>query len=147
MVNVIYMVGFCYEVYGEIGMVYLLEYLVFKGIFDYLDILKEFNEYGVCFNGIIWYDCINYFEIMSVLDENLCWVFEMEVDCMVNFYIFGDDLESEMMVVCNEFEMGENSFIFVLLEWVLLIVYLWYNYGKFIIGVCVDIENVLIECL
>ena len=146
-VNVTYMVGSRHEAYGETGMAHLLEHLVFKGTPDHPDIPKELNEHGARFNGTTWYDRTNYFETMSASDENLRWALEMEADRMVNSYISGDDLESEMTVVRNEFEMGENSPTSVLLERVLSTAYLWHNYGKSTIGARADIENVPIERL
>lgn len=146
-VNVTYMVGSRHEAYGETGMAHLLEHLVFKGTPDHPDIPKELNEHGARFNGTTWYDRTNYFETMSATEENLRWALEMEADRMVNSFISGDDLESEMTVVRNEFEMGENSPTSVLLERVLSTAYLWHNYGKSTIGARADIENVPIERL
>lgn len=146
-VNVTYLVGSRHEAYGETGMAHLLEHLVFKGTPDHPDIPKELNEHGARFNGTTWYDRTNYFETMSASDENLRWALEMEADRMVNSFISGDDLESEMTVVRNEFEMGENSPTSVLLERVLSTSYLWHNYGKSTIGARADIENVPIERL
>ncbi len=146
-VNVTYLVGSRHEAYGETGMAHLLEHLVFKGTPDHPDIPKELNEHGARFNGTTWYDRTNYFETMSATDENLQWALEMEADRMVNSFISGDDLESEMTVVRNEFEMGENSPTSVLLERVLSTSYLWHNYGKSTIGARADIENVPIERL
>ena len=146
-VNVTYLVGSRHEAYGETGMAHLLEHLVFKGTPDHPDIPKELNEHGARFNGTTWYDRTNYFETMSATDENLQWALEMEADRMVNSFISGDDLESEMTVVRNEFEMGENSPTSVLLERVLSTAYLWHNYGKSTIGARADIENVPIERL
>ena len=146
-VNVTYMVGSRHEAYGETGMAHLLEHLVFKGTPDHPDIPKELNEHGARFNGTTWYDRTNYFETMSATDENLQWALEMEADRMVNSFISGEDLESEMTVVRNEFEIGENSPTSVLLERVLSTAYLWHNYGKSTIGARADIENVPIERL
>ncbi|MEM9261922.1 MAG: pitrilysin family protein, partial [Bacteroidota bacterium] len=142
-----YMVGSRHEAYGETGMAHLLEHLVFKGTPDHPDIPKELNEHGARFNGTTWYDRTNYFETVPATDENLQWALEMESDRMINSYISADDLESEMTVVRNEFEMGENSPTGVLLERVLSTAYLWHNYGKSTIGARADIENVPIERL
>jgi zinc protease len=146
-VNVTYLVGSRHEAYGETGMAHLLEHLVFKGTPDHPDIPKELNEHGARFNGTTWYDRTNYFETVPSSDENLRWALEMESDRMVNSYISGDDLKSEMTVVRNEFEMGENSPSRVLMERVLSTSYLWHNYGKSTIGARADIENVPIKRL
>jgi len=146
-VNVTYLVGSRHEAYGETGMAHLLEHLVFKGTPNHPDIPKELNEHGARFNGTTWYDRTNYFETVSSSDENLRWALEMEADRMVNSYISGDDLKSEMTVVRNEFEMGENSPSRVLMERVLSTAYLWHNYGKSTIGARADLENVPIDRL
>jgi len=146
-VNVTYLVGSRHEAYGETGMAHLLEHLVFKGTPNHEDIPKELNERGARFNGTTWYDRTNYFETVSANDENLRWALEMESDRMVNSYISGEDLKSEMTVVRNEFEMGENSPTGILMERVLSTSYLWHNYGKSTIGARADLENVPIERL
>ncbi len=146
-VNVTYLVGSRHEGYGETGMAHLLEHLVFKGTPNHEDIPKELNERGARFNGTTWYDRTNYFETVSASDENLRWALDMESDRMVNSYISGEDLKSEMTVVRNEFEMGENSPTGILMERVLSTSYLWHNYGKSTIGARADLENVPIERL
>ncbi|HLN57203.1 MAG TPA: pitrilysin family protein, partial [Thermoanaerobaculia bacterium] len=72
---------------------------------------------------------------------------DLEADRMVHSFIAKKDLESEMTVVRNEFEMGENSPSAVLFERVVSTAYLWHNYGHSTIGDRADIENVPIEKL
>lgn len=146
-VNVTYMVGSRHEGYGETGMAHLLEHLVFKGTPNHPNIPQELTEHGARPNGSTWYDRTNYFETFSATDENLRWALDMEADRMVNSFIAAKDLESEMTVVRNEFEMGENSPSGVLMERVLSTAYLWHNYGKSTIGARADLENVPIERL
>ena len=66
---------------------------------------------------------------------------------MVNSFIAKKDLDSEMTVVRNEFELGENDPGNILSERVLSTAYLWHNYGHSTIGARADIENVPIERL
>ena len=146
-VNVTYKVGSRHEAYGETGMAHLLEHLVFKGTPTRPDIPKELNDHGARFNGTTWYDRTNYYETVNATRENLEWALAMEADRMVNSNIAGEDLESEMTVVRNEFESGENSPSGVLFERVLSTAYLWHNYGKSTIGARADLENVPIERL
>ncbi len=146
-VNVTYLVGSRHEAYGETGMAHLLEHLVFKGTPDHPDIPQELTEHGARPNGTTWYDRTNYFETFSATEENLQWALDMESDRMVNSFIAKEDLDSEMTVVRNEFEMGENSPTSVLMERVLSTSYLWHNYGKSTIGARADLENVPIERL
>src|SRR5207244_8695562 len=56
-------------------------------------------------------------------------------------------LDTEMTVVRNEFERGENSAQNVLEERVVATAYLWHNYGKAVIGSRADIERVPIDRL
>lgn len=146
-VNITYMVGSRHEAYGETGMAHLLEHLVFKGTPNHPDIPQELTEHGARPNGTTWYDRTNYFETFSASEENLRWALDMEADRMINSYIAKEDLDSEMTVVRNEFEMGENNPSSILMERVLSTAYLWHNYGKSTIGARADIENVPIERL
>ncbi len=53
---------------------------------------------------------------------------------MVHSFIAKKDLDSEMTVVRNEYERGENSPANILRERVLETAYLWHNYGHPTIG-------------
>src|SRR2546422_10872440 len=48
--------------------------------------------------------------------SNLEWALDLEADRMVNSFVAKKDLDSEMTVVRNEFERGENSPMDVLEE-------------------------------
>ena len=146
-INVTYKVGSRHEAYGETGMAHLLEHLVFKGTPDHPNIPQELTEHGARPNGTTWYDRTNYFETFSATQENLDWALDMEADRMVNSFIAKKDLDSEMTVVRNEYESGENDPGGVLMERVLSTAYLWHNYGKSTIGSKADLENVPIERL
>lgn len=146
-VNITYLVGSRHEGYGETGMAHLLEHLVFKGTPRHPNIPQELTERGARPNGTTWYDRTNYFETFNATDDNLRWALDLEADRMVNSFIAKKDLDSEMTVVRNEFESGENDPSGVLLERVLSTAYLWHNYGKSTIGCRADLENVPIERL
>ncbi|MBI5916733.1 MAG: insulinase family protein [Bacteroidetes bacterium] len=145
--NVTYLVGSRHEGYGETGMAHLLEHMVFKGTPNHTNIPQELTEHGARPNGSTWYDRTNYFETFNATEENLRWALDMESDRMVNSYIAKKDLESEMTVVRNEFESGENDPSGVLRERVISTAYLWHNYGNSTIGARADLENVPIERL
>ncbi len=146
-VNITYLVGSRHENYGETGMAHLLEHLVFKGTPKHPNIPEELTKHGARPNGTTWLDRTNYFETFSATDENLEWALDLESDRMVNSFIAKKDLESEMTVVRNEFEMGENSPNSILEERILSTAYLWHNYGKSTIGCRADLENVPIDRL
>lgn len=146
-VNMTYLVGSRHENYGETGMAHLLEHLVFKGSPKHPNIPQELTAHGARPNGSTWVDRTNYFETFAATDENLRWALDLEADRMVNSFIAKKDLDSEMTVVRNEFEMGENSPQGVLIKRVLAAAYDWHNYGKSTIGSKADLENVPIDRL
>jgi zinc protease len=146
-VNVTVMVGSKNENYGETGMAHLLEHMVFKGTVKQGNIMDELTKRGAEFNGTTWLDRTNYYETLSASDENLRWALEMESDRLVNSRVAKKDLDTEMTVVRNEFEMGQNSPFRVLLERVMNASFDWHNYGKSTIGNRSDIENVPIDRL
>ncbi len=146
-VNVTYLVGSKHENYGETGMAHLLEHLVFKGTPNHPDIPSELTAHGARPNGSTWVDRTNYFETFNATEENLKWAIDLESDRMVNSYIAKKDLDSEMTVVRNEFESGENSPFRVLMERVMATAFIWHNYGKTTIGSKADLENVPIDRL
>jgi len=146
-VSVTYLVGSRYEGYGEYGMAHLLEHMQFKGTPRHPDPKKEFQNHGARFNASTSFDRTNYYETVAATDANLDWALELEADRMLNSRIARQDLDSEMTVVRNEFEAGENSPLNVLGERMASSAYLWHNYGHAIIGARSDIENVPIERL
>ena len=146
-VNITYLVGSRNENYGETGMAHLLEHMMFKGAPGHNNVMQELTEHGARTNGTTSYDRTNYFETFDATDKNLNWALDLESDRMVNSFIAKKDLDSEMTVVRNEFEMGENSPTRILMERVMSTAYLWHNYGKSTIGSRSDIENVPIERL
>ena len=146
-VNMTYRVGSKHENYGETGMAHLLEHLVFKGTPRHKNIPKELTDHGAEPNGTTWTDRTNYFETFSATNENLKWALDLEADRMVNSFIAKKDLDSEMTVVRNELENGENSPVRVLIGRMLATSFDWHNYGKSTIGARSDLENVKIENL
>lgn len=146
-VNIVYLVGSRDEGYGEAGMAHLLEHLLFKGTERHPDIKTEFTKRGARWNGTTSYDRTNYYEVLTASADNLDWAIALEADRMVNSRIEKTDLDSEMTVVRNEFEAGENSPFSVLSERMASTAFVWHNYGRAIIGSRSDIENVPIERL
>ena len=146
-VNVTYLVGSRHENYGETGMAHLLEHMMFKGTPKHQKITEEFNKRGMRMNGTTSLDRTNYYELFQADDSNLQWALEMEADRMVNSNVARKDLDTEMTVVRNEYERGENSPGSVLMKRLQSIAYDWHNYGNATIGNRSDIENVKIENL
>lgn len=146
-VNVTFNVGSLHENYGETGMAHLLEHMLFKGTPTNGDITAEMKKRGMSYNASTWLDRTNYFETFSADPAQLKWVLELEADRMMNSFVARKDLDTEMTVVRNEMESGENSPIGVLLERMMSTSFLWHNYGKSTIGARADVENVSIDRL
>jgi zinc protease len=148
-VNMTYLVGSRNEGYGETGMAHLLEHMVFKTTKSGRDLFKELGDRSGPgnFNGTTSYDRTNYFETVNASDDNLRWALGLEADRMVNMTMKKEDLDSEMTVVRNEMERGENSPLNVLEERVMAAAYNFHNYGKTVIGNRTDVERVPIDRL
>ncbi len=146
-VNMTVFVGSRHEGYGEAGMAHLLEHMLFKGTPTHPNIPKLLTDRGANFNGTTWMDRTNYYETLPASDENLEFAIQLEADRLGNSFIRGEDLASEMTVVRNEFERGENSPIQVLMQRMQAVAYEWHNYGKTTIGNRSDIERVPIVAL
>ncbi len=146
-VNLTVLVGSRQEGYGETGMAHLLEHMVFKGTPRHPKVPKELQDHGAQFNGSTSSDRVNYFETLAASDANLEFAIDLEADRLVNSYIKGEDLASEMTVVRNEFERGENSPAGVLYKRIAAAAYNWHNYGKPTIGNRSDIERVPVDNL
>jgi zinc protease len=141
-VNLTFRVGSKHENYGETGMAHLLEHLIFKGTPTTKNVWSEFTRRGLRANGTTWTDRTNYFASFAQNDDNLRWYLSWLADASVNSFIARADLDSEMTVVRNEMELGENDPQRVTLEATMAAMYTWHNYGKSTIGARSDVENV-----
>ncbi|HEV8692072.1 MAG TPA: pitrilysin family protein, partial [Ideonella sp.] len=141
-VNLTYRVGSRQENYGETGMAHLLEHLLFKGSPRHPNPKPEFSKRGLNYNGSTWLDRTNYFASFTANDENLRWYIGWQADAMINSFIARRDLDTEMTVVRNEMEKGENSPSRILFQKTLATMYDWHNYGHDTIGARADVENV-----
>jgi len=141
-VNVTYRVGSRHESYGETGMAHLLEHLIFKGTPTTRNVMAEAGKRGLRFNGTTSFDRTNYFASFSANPETLRWYLSWQADAMLNSFIARADLDTEMTVVRNEMEMGENNPFRSTSQQTLAAMYQWHNYGKSTIGARADVENV-----
>src|SRR5712671_1211038 len=146
-VHITYLVGSRHEGYGEKGMAHLLEHMLFKGTKAHANIKEEFTRRGARFNGTTSNDRTTYFETFAPGPENLECAIGLEADRMDNSLVRKSDLDSEMTVVRNEFEMGENNPGSVLFQRMQQLAYPWHNYGNPVIGSRSDIEQVPIDKL
>lgn len=146
-VNMTYLVGSRHENYGETGMAHLLEHMLFKGTKNIRNALGEFSRRGLSANGSTSDDRTNYYASFSANEDTLAWYLGWQADAMVNSLIEKSDLDSEMTVVRNEMDRGENSPFRILMQKMSATAYEWHNYGKSTIGARSDVENVDIEQL
>ncbi len=141
-VNLTYRVGSRHENYGETGMAHLLEHLLFKGTPKNPKVWAEFTKRGLAANGSTSFDRTNYTASFSANGDNLNWYLGWLADSMVNSFIARRDLDTEMTVVRNEMEMGENDPQRILFQRTLQLMYDWHNYSHDTIGARADVENV-----
>ncbi len=146
-VNVTYRVGSRHEAPGEYGMAHLLEHMLFKGTERQKNIPGAMAQRGVRFNGTTTVDRTNYFASFNANADTLAFLLDLEADRMVNSRVMKADLDTEMTVVRNEFERGENQPFAVLSQRVNAAAFSWHPYGHATIGPKSDIENVPIEKL
>jgi len=146
-VNVTYKVGSRQENYGETGMAHLLEHMLFKGTPSVPSVFAELGRRGMEFNGNTSYDRTTYFETFTAAQPALDWVLKMEAERMTRSTFNKSELDSEMTVVRNEYESGENRPQSVLWKRMAAVAFDWHNYGKPTIGARSDIENVPFEKL
>lgn len=146
-VNITYRVGSRHESPGEYGMAHLLEHMLFKGTPRQTDIPGAMAQRGVRFNGSTTVDRTNYFASFNANADTLAFLLDLEADRMVNSRVAKADLDTEMTVVRNEFERGENQPFAVLAQRVNAAAFAWHPYGHATIGPKSDIENVPIEKL
>jgi zinc protease len=141
-VNLTYRVGSRQENYGETGMAHLLEHMLFKGTPKNPNVKAELQNRGLAYNGSTWFDRTNYTAKFAANPDNLQWYLGWLADAMVNSYVARKDLDTEMTVVRNEMESGENSPSRILLQRTLSQMYDWHNYAHSTIGARADVENV-----
>jgi zinc protease len=147
---VTYHVGSRNEAIGYTGATHLLEHLMFKGSRDFnketsttvWDILET---KGALVNATTWNDRTNYFEVVP--KDHLKKAIALEADRMRRAHIREKDRQSEMTVVRNEFERGENDPMEALEKQIWALAYEAHPYHHSTIGWRSDIEHVSIARL
>ncbi|PYS81962.1 MAG: insulinase family protein [Acidobacteria bacterium] len=142
---VLYRVGSRNEAVGHTGATHLLEHMLFKGTPKFnkragTQIAATLQRVGADFNATTWYDRTNYFE--TVPSDALELAVRLEADRMRNSFIADEDRRSEMTVVRNELERGQNEPALVLDEAVYAAAFREHPYHHPTIGWRADVENV-----
>jgi zinc protease len=147
---VTYKVGSRNEGIGYTGSAHLLEHLMFKGSKNFNkenggELSRRIGKEGALYNATTWLDRTNYYEIVP--KDALPLALSMEADRMRNAMLLAEDKASEMTVVRNEFERGENDPREALDKLIWSTAYVAHPYHHSTIGWRSDIENVSIERL
>jgi zinc protease len=142
---VLYRVGSRNEAVGHTGATHLLEHMLFKGTPTFnkerrTQVAATLQRIGADFNATTWYDRTNYFE--TVPSDALELAVRLEADRMRNSFIADEDRRSEMTVVRNELERGQNEPMLVLDEAVYATAFREHPYHHPTIGWRSDVENV-----
>lgn len=142
---VLYRVGSRNEAVGHTGATHMLEHMLFKGTPTFnkerrTQVAATLQRVGADFNATTWYDRTNYFE--TVPSDALELAVHLEADRMRNSFIADEDRRSEMTVVRNELERGQNEPLMVLDEAVYATAFREHPYHHPTIGWRADVENV-----
>jgi zinc protease len=121
--------------------------MLFKGTPSIPSVFAELGRRGMQFNGNTSYDRTTYFETFTASPASLDWALMMESERMTRSTFSKAELDSEMTVVRNEYESGENRPQDVLWKRMAGVAFDWHNYGHPTIGARSDIENVPFEKL
>lgn len=148
--NVTFRVGSRNEVTGTTGATHILEHLMFKGSDAFNDAkgnsVKQFLErVGGSYNATTSTDRTHYFA--TVGKSHLAGYLAIEADRMRHLWLRPEDLASEMTVVRNEYERGENSPAEALNKVVTATAYLALPYHHSTIGWRSDIEKIRVDKL
>lgn len=146
-VNLTVLAGSRQEDYGQHGMAHLFEHMLFKRTKKYASVKDELSKLGGHANGTTWVDRTNYYETFQADDARLAKAIDLEAQRLRSAIVSKDELQTEMTVVKNELERGENSPFGSTYRRLLSAAYTWHNYGKSTIGPVSDIVNVPNESL
>jgi zinc protease len=142
---VVYRVGSRNEAVGYTGSTHLLEHMLFKGTPTYnkhagTQIAAVLQRQGAVFNADTWFDRTRYYEMLPA--DQLELAIHLEADRMRNSFIADEDRQSEMTVVRNEMERGENEPARILDERVWALAFREHPYHHPTIGWRSDVEGV-----
>jgi zinc protease len=143
--QITYRVGSRNEGLTQTGDTHLLEHAMFKGSkkFQGKDGMWKIEEMGAYMNANTWLDRTSYFSVIDT--KNLKDVIDREADRMLEPLLTG--MDTEMVVVRNEYERGENNPFQVLDKRMMATAFMAHPYGHSTIGWKSDIEGVSTEQL
>lgn len=147
---VTYHVGSRNEVPGFTGATHFLEHLLFKGSDNYNEKNGKKLEFllgakGALLNASTWFDRTNYYEVLPA--EHFELAVGAEADRMRNAWLTEEYRKTEIAIVRNEFERGENKPIEPVFKQLWALAFQAHPYHHDTIGWRSDIEKVPIERL
>ena len=146
-VNMTVRVGSRHETTGQTGVAHLLEHLLFKGTARNPSPWSEFTRRGLRANGTTNIDRTNYYASFNPSEDTMNWYVDWLADALMASRIAKADLDSEMTVVRNEMERGENDPSRVLGQRMRAAAFPFHAYGRPTIGARSDVEMVPIESI
>lgn len=149
-VMVTYEVGARNEVTGTTGATHILEHMMFKGTEQFNsakgnDYSSQMERIGARSNATTYFDRTNYYATLP--RQYVPLAIELEADRMRNLRIRAEDLASEMTVVRNEYERGENNPVRTLIKEIYAAAFVAHPYSHPTIGWRSDIESTTPEKL
>ena len=141
-VMVTYDVGGRHEVAGTTGATHILEHMMFKGTENFSgedSYSPTMERIGARSNATTYYDRTNYYAVLP--SQFVPLAIQLEADRMRNLRILPEDLASEMTVVRNEYERGENNPVRTLIKEIYATAFMAHPYSHPVIGWRSDIEN------
>ncbi len=149
-VCVLYHVGSRHEGAGQTGATHLLEHLLFKGSTNFnaengLSVARVMERVGASFNATTWLDRTNYYEVLPA--EHVDLALAVEADRMRGALLREEDLATELQVVHNELERGENDPFELLLKESFATAYREHPYRHPTIGWRYDVEHATVATL
>ena len=145
-----YKVGSRNEVNGVTGATHILEHMMFKGSKSFprsnnMDYSSQMERIGARSNATTSYDRTNYY---ATLPKNqVALAIELEADRLRGLQLKKSDLDSEMVVVKNEYELRENNPYETLFKKIFETAFEVHPYHHPIIGWESDIEAITVEKL
>lgn len=149
-VMVTYEVGARNEVAGTTGATHILEHMMFKGTDRFNaaagnDYSTTMDRIGARANATTYFDRTNYYATLP--NDYVSHTIELEADRMRNLTIRQEDLDSELTVVRNEYERGENNPVRTLVKEIYGTAFIAHPYQHPTIGWRSDIESTSTEKL
>ncbi|MFP4070222.1 MAG: M16 family metallopeptidase [Opitutales bacterium] len=140
---VTYEVGSRNESAGTTGATHILEHMMFKGTTNRPgdegnDYSTQMERIGARSNATTYFDRTNYYATLP--SEYVPLAIELEADRMRNLLLRDEDLASEMTVVRNEYERGENNPVRTLIKEIFATAFIAHPYSTPVIGWLSDIE-------